>query len=265
MLFLAFPSLLFAKPDQIDALWTAMRMQEFVEVLSEEGRNDAQGFSQSLFPDSDGQAWENVIQTIYNPATMARNFKNALAEELATRDISGAIKFFQSDLGKRSIELEITARNAMLDPDIEGISRDNYYRMRDENDPALSLIRAYADANDLVDENVVGTMNGNYAFLKTLADEGQGPFADDPGAILNEIWSQEEEIRAETIEWVMSYYSFCYQPLSQDELRGLIEFSKGADAQRLNSALFSAFNTLFVTIAAELARESAQLMKSERL
>lgn len=254
-----------AQDSQIDGIWRAMEIDAFIEILSTEGIRDGLELEDGMFPGEGGREWQDRVSAIFAPAVMGAEFKAALSRSLQGRDIQSAIDFFDTGLGRRSIELELSAREALLDPDLEEATRTLYRQLRDRGDVRLDLIGGYSDANDLVNFNVSGTMNAQYAFLAALADEGQGPYADDPSALVNEIWSQEPEIRAESEEWVMSYYTFVFDPLTEDELNALIAFSETPAARHVNSALFAAFDRVFNDVARQLGKAVADMMRGERL
>ena len=123
----------------------------------------------------------------------------------------------------------------------------------------------FVDANELVDSNVVGAMNSNYAFYVGLMDGGA--FAQDmtEDSILSDVWSQEPEIRADTIDWVYSYLALAYQPISDDDIAVYTALSKTDEGRALNRAIFGAFDTMYTTISMALGQGAAQFMVGEDL
>ncbi len=254
-----------AENNQLADIWEAMRFDEFVEILSNEGTAEADSLEEALFPGRGGAAWHDELSRVYDTDTMEQGLRRALDLALEHREISEAIQFYRGPLGQKAIELELEAREDLLDGDVEAASHQLVETMTEQNDPRLQLIADYSDVNGLVDNNVAGAMNGNFAFMSALADAGQGPFGDDPSGILSEIWSQEAAIRTETEVWVMSYFALAYQPLSDAELIELTEFSATPAGQRLNAALFVSFDQFFAEIARELAVAAVVFMKGEQL
>ena len=254
-----------AENAQLEPIWDAMKLGEFINLLSIEGKAEAKGLERSMFKSSPGRDWEEAVSTIYTVGGMSGKFRAALSKALDKRLIPNALKFYQSDFGQEVIELELSARQSLLDPDIETVAIEAHLEAIETDRDRLELIERFSDANDLVENNVMGAMNGNYAFLSSLADRGQGPFAQDRSAILSVIWSQESEIRDETVQWLHSYYYFAFGPLTDDRLEALIQASGEADHRRLNSALFEAFDVLLVGIANELGAAAAQVLSADEL
>jgi len=254
-----------ASEAQTDALWDALRFDDYAAVLVAEGTAGGEDLDASLFGGEGGSGWVAAVAAIYDGDRIARVLGAELHAQLDGHDMGAAVAFFEGDTGARSVELEISARWALLDPDIEDASVEHMQQMDAEGDPRLDLIGAFSDINGLVDNNVASTMNGNYAFLQALSAAGQGPYANDTAAMMAAVWEQEPEIRAETEEWVLSFFAFAYAPLSDAEVQELVDFSLTPEGKRLNSALFAAFDVLYTGISADLGRTAARYMTGERL
>jgi len=254
-----------ASEAQTDALWEARRFGDYAEVLAAEGLDGGAELADTLFPDDDTSGWADTVERIYDVTALKKTLSRALHDELDAHDMAEAVAFFESKTGARSIELEISARWALLAPDIESMSIEHMNQMAKSGDPRLEMVRTFADLNGLVENNVVSSMNGNYAFLTALSEAGQGPYVNDQGALMSAVWEQEEEIRADTEEWVLSFFTFAYSPLNDAEMQEIIDFSKKKQGQRLNSALFACFDVLYDDISAQLGTAAARYMAGERL
>ena len=76
------------------------------------------------------------------------------------------IAFFEGPLGRRVVELELSARRALLDEDVEAASRTALEARRADDDPLLDRLEAFISVNDLIESNVVGALNSNIAFYR---------------------------------------------------------------------------------------------------
>ncbi|MFT7311883.1 MAG: hypothetical protein ACI853_002385, partial [Paracoccaceae bacterium] len=103
----------------------------------------------------------------------------------------------------------------------------------------------------------------NYAFYLGLSSGGAFDAAMTEDQMLREVWSQEEAIRTETTQWVYSYLTLAFQPLSVVDLEAYIALSKSTQGRALNGGLFAAFDALFVTLSGDLGRAAAQFMGGE--
>ena len=161
--------------------------------------------------------------------------------------------------------LEVSGRRALLDETVEDSSLLKYEELSSAGDPKVSLIEEFVAVNGLVDANVVGAMNANYAFYQGLADAGvlEPDMTDEQ--IISEIWSQEEAIREETDAWIHGYLTMAYAPLSEQEISDYIAFSKTPAGKDLNSALFAGFDAVFTEVSRQLGRAAGGVLAGQEL
>jgi hypothetical protein len=185
-----------------------------------------------------------------------------MADELADHPqaVAAAQAFFTGPLGARVLTLEIEARRALLDKTVEAAARARVDEMRADDSPRLAALDAFVAANDLIEANVQGALNANLAFYRGMVEAGGLGEAVDEGTVLAEVWAQEEEVRGETRIWLMAYVAMAYDPLSDAELQSYIDFSATPAGQRLNAALFSAFDAVFVQVSRDLGRAAGLQM-----
>ena len=77
------------------------------------------------------------------------------------------------------------------------------------------------------------------------------------------MWAQEEDIRADTEEWVYSYLALAYDPLSNEDIEAYIALSRSDEGRALNRALFGAFDDLFVDISRRLGMGASRFLVGE--
>jgi hypothetical protein len=206
-----------------------------------------------------------MIEQIYDPVRMEAALRQGLDRELAGADLDPMVEFFSNDRGKRIVALEVSARRALLDDGVDEASRATLDEMILARDPRLELVRIFAAANDLVENNVVGAMNSNYAFYIGLADGGAFGTDLTEEQILTDVWSQEDAIRDDTEEWLYSYLTLAYQPLSDEDLEAYIAFSETEAGGDLNRALFEAFDDMFTAISTALGLAASTFISGEDL
>ena len=246
-----------------DALIEALRLPEMLEVMREEGIAYGEDIGIDLFDGGGNPEWSEIVSTIYDLDRMQSVVYAGLGVELDGADVGAMVAFFNSEPGRTIVSLEVSARRALLDDAVEEASKEAAaIAMMDETD-RFQLVRRYVEANDLIETNVVGAMNSNYAFYTGLLDGGAFPGDLTEEQILTDVWSQEPEIRSNTTEWVYSYLMLAYQPLSDGDLETYIAFSQSDAGQALNAALFAAFDDLFEGISRELGLASSQYMAGQ--
>ncbi len=251
---------------RVQQLTSVMQIAQILSVMREEGFDYSKTLEEEMFPGRGGANWSATVDTIYDETAMKSVFDAALAAELAGTDpeaIEVMQAFFSSDRGQRILTLEIEARRALLDQDTEEAAKLHVEDLAAADDPRLALIREFADANDLIEMNVAGALNANLAFFKGMAAEGGFDVEMTEDEMLQNVWSQEPEIRAETETWLYPYLALAYQPLSDADMQAYLAFSDQAEGKALNAALFAAFNVLFTDISGRLGRAAARQLRGE--
>ncbi|NVO27584.1 DUF2059 domain-containing protein [Donghicola sp. C2-DW-16] len=254
-----------ATQQDVDRLFQAMRVEDVVDIMRQEGMNYAGTLAEEMLPDGATKRWEAAVGRIYDTESMRKGLESRFAESVADEDLSEVIDFFESDLGKRVVDLEISAREALLDPAIEDASRDNFERMVENADERLEQVGEYIDANDLVEANVAGALNSNFAFLQGLADGGARGAEMSEEEMLATIWQQEEDVRTETRVWLYSYLLMAYAPLDESDLDKYIEMSRSQAGRAMNRALFDGFDPMFTAISSALGQEIARIGSDQEL
>jgi hypothetical protein len=161
--------------------------------------------------------------------------------------------------------LEVAARRALLDDAVEEMSKEAAAIAAMDDTPRYAQLRKFIEINDLVETNVVGSLNSNYAFYVGLMRGGA--FGNDltEAQILTDVWTQEAEIRTNTTEWIYSFLNLAYQPASDADLDTYIAFSETEAGKDLNRALFTSFDGVFDDISMALGLASAQQMQGAEL
>lgn len=247
-------------------LFAALRLPEILGVMRQEGITYGAKIGEGLFPtgalDPDFTA---QVAAIYDLDRMQAQSAAAFDQELAGTDVAAMLAFFTSEPGQSFSALELSARTAQLDEEISAASKETAAIAMAENSPRYQLIQRLADANDMIEINVVAALNSNYAFYQGLQQGG----ATQPGVtddeVLASVWDQETEIRQTTTEWVMSFLLMAYQPLSDSDLEAYIAFSQTPAGKDLNRAVFNAFDQMFIDISRSLGVVSSRYMISDTL
>lgn len=261
----ALPAPLVAQTSDAAAVFDALRLGEIVEVMRSEGLSYADEIAEAMIPGAPSPDWGKTVDRIYDAermrAVVLADFENSLDPGL-TGEI---LDFFRSEPGPTIVSLEVEARAAMLDDAVEAASNEVAAEaMTDETD-RYRLLSRFVEANDLIETNVVGALNSNFAFYEALAAAGAMPAEMTQDQLLALVWSQEEDIRASTTEWVFSYLLLAYQPLADADVEAYIAFSETPAGRALNRALFEGFDELFVDISRSLGTATALEMSGQAL
>ncbi|MGO4909033.1 DUF2059 domain-containing protein [Pseudorhodobacter sp. W20_MBD10_FR17] len=242
-----------------------LKIAEVIDVMRLEGLRYGASMEDELFSGNGGAGWARAVEIIYDGPTMQARFNQAFAAALkgADADLAAMDGFFATELGQRILSLEIEARRSLMDEAAEDAAKARAEEMMAEAAPRIEALQAFSEANDLIELNIAGAMNANLAFFQGLSEVEGGTGGMPEEDMLADVWGQEPDIRAETEAWVLPYLALAYGPLSDDELASYIGFSKTGPGQKLNHALFSAFDVVFSQISRDLGRAAAKQMMGE--
>lgn len=254
-----------AERAEVDRLWDLMDMDGVIEVMRAEGLDYGRSLDTDMLAGRGGAGFTALVEGLYDEDRMAATARDRFAGDLAEADVAPMIAFFETPLGRRIIALELSARQAMLDDGVEEASRDRIAGMDEAGDPRVEMLNRFVEINDLVESNVMGALNASYAFYQGM--EQGGALEDEMGEadILTDVWSQEEEVRADTEGWVYAFLALAYQPLTDEELARYTAFSETEAGQELNRAIFVAFDRMFVDISRGLGLAVARYLVGEEL
>lgn len=248
-------------PRATDPILDAMRIGTLLEIMAEESAAHGRELDQSMLEGRGGAGWQRTVAAIHDPEIWEARMRARVAEEMPEAQIAAVEAFVTSGQAQRIVDLELSARRALLDPEIEAASRDRLAVLRDRDAPLLERLERFVAANDLIDANVAGALNANLAFLDGLA-EGEGDAAPARDAI-GDVWAQEPQIRAETEDWVFAYLALAFGPLPAEDLDAYIAFSETPAGQAFNSALFAAFDEMFVTTSRALGLALGRMLGAQ--
>ena len=239
---------------EIDALYQAIGTPQLIEIMRVEGLEQADELQSTMFPGRGG--WDAVASSIYDTDRMAATFRAEFDATLANSEIDPLLAYFASDDGARIISLELSAREALLDKDVEAAAEDAFAALPEADPERVALLEEFVSTNDLIELNVMGALNASMAFYNGLADGGGFDMSE--ADVLREVWSQEPDVRADTRTWIYSYAALAYQPLSDEDLRAYTALSRTRAGRDLNRALFAGFDAVFNEISHSLGRSASR-------
>jgi hypothetical protein len=250
-------------PD-VRAVFEAMGLYDILEVMSAEGLDAAPEIEADMFPGQGGSAWPAVVSGIYATDRMVEIFEAAVPLERMTPEVVAELEaFYASDLGQRVAAGELAARQALLEPGVEDAARELAQQQAEDGADRIGLLTEFIAANDLVERNVMGALNSNFAFYRGLGDGGAFETDIPEELMLAEVWGQEAEIRSETTDWLFGYQILAYEDLTDAEMAQYIEVSSSEAGQVLNAVLFQAFDVLFEAVSYDLGKAAGTFIAGE--
>lgn len=248
-----------------DELWNLLHMDDLVRIMRDEGTSMALESDFDLLGHAGGASWVARVDDIYQPERLHDETKLALIDALDAEYLDALCDFYKSDDIQSVVDLEISARRAFLDTEVENRAREAWL-----NGQALleheTVILRFVQINDLVDLNVMGALNSHYAFLRAMADADPAMGAQmTEHDILSEVYAQELDVRRDTSEWLYAFLTTAYAPVPKDVLEAYVSFSQTDAGQALNHALFDAFDRIYVRLSADLGRAVGELAAQQDL
>ncbi len=250
---------------EIATLSKTLMIGRVMDVMRSEGLKQSAGLSKELLAGQSDAAWRAVIEVVYDTNRMTARFDAALAAALGSdaRVVADSEAFFGGAIGQRVLALEIEARLALLDDATETAAKDAWDKLVASNPARADQIGRFATVNDLIESNVMGALNANLAFYRGLSAAGGfgDPMPEDQ--MLTEVWTQEQDIRRETTDWLFPFLMLSYRPLTQPELQAYIDFSATDSGKKLNAAMFLAFDAVMADLSRDLGAAAGRLMAGQ--
>jgi hypothetical protein len=249
---------------QIVEMLEALRLYEVLGIMATEGVEAALSLEADLFPDNGGAPWALEANRINGADRMIALFEAAFpVERMSGEDVAHVTEFFTSEPGIGIAAAEVAGRRAFLDPGVEEVANDAFRQAVTEEDPRIDVLTDFIEANDLVERNVSGALNSNFAFYRGLSDGGAFEVEIPEELMLAEVWGQEPELRRDSIEWLYSFQLSAYAGLSDADIEAYTALSETQAGAALNAALFEAFDRVFNQLSYELGVAAAGFIVGE--
>lgn len=253
-----------AQADEFERLMVALKMDEAVDILTEEGAASAYGLEETMFPGMGGPAWAQDVERIYAAAPRKVQLREEMAMMLSETDLEPLLAFFESDMGQRIMTLEISARRAFMDPTMEDVAAEAFADAEETRPVLFAQVQAFTETNDLVEANVEGAFRTNAAFA--LGAHEAGAFAEmSVDTLIAEMWSGDELVEADVASWLYAFQMTAYSPLADEELADYIAISKTEEGQALNAAIMGGFDAMFTDISYDLGFSAGRFMSQQEL
>lgn len=195
-----------------------------IEMLKEEGQQS--------------QEWVSKLNEIYSSDSMQEFFRNELLKLNIFEDVENAIDFYETTFGKKLIKNELTTRRILKSELGKAEAKKIFNQLKYFKPNRLKVYQKIIEENHYIEDNVSSSMNSNLAFYQgyslSLPSDKQRLLE---AEIISKIWANEIETRKRMTEWVMSFTSYNYQDLTNNELNNLLDFSKSLPSKRLNNTV----------------------------
>lgn len=251
------------RAEPVDDLLDALRVDDMLSVMREEGLSYGAEMATDMFEGGSSPRWADLLDEIYDTDKMDAVVRTEFTRVLGDADLVALTGFFTSPQGQDIVAAELAARKAMVNDAVEEGARESFAAIDGSDDPRLAQIDRFVEANDLVEANVAGALNASFQFYRGLVDGGA--FSMSESDILTDVWSQEEETRADTREWLFGFLLLAYSDITDPALDSYIDLSGSEQGRLLNRALFAGFNRMYDDISYALGLAAAREMQGQDL
>jgi len=242
----------------------ALRLYEVLGIMATEGVEAALTLEADLFPGAGGAAWAAEANRINGADRLTGLFEVAFPVDLMTEEHAAQVTaFFTAEPGTRIAAAEVAGRRAFLEPGVEELANEAFREAIADEDPRVELLTEFIETNDLVERNVSGALNSNFAFYRGLSDGGAFEVEVPEELMLAEVWGQEPDVRRDTIEWLYSFQLSAFAGLSDGDVEAYTTLSGTEAGEALNAALFAAFDEVFTQLSYELGEAAAGFIAGE--
>lgn len=246
-------------------LFDVLRMSEMVGILREEGLGFAAETGADVFADAPPAGWQGAVEEVLDAGEIEAQLRAALDAATAGMELGPVIDFFSAEPGQTFIDIELAAHRALVDDEVEQMAREAAAMAMVDEGPLFRLIGQFVAVNDLVDKNAVAAMNSGLAFNRGLMAGGGFPAGVTEDDILDDLWAQEPQIRADAEERVYSLLLLAYGPVPLADIEALIAFSETEAGRVANRAVSAALNEVADGISFDLGRMMGRFLANEEL
>jgi len=216
----------------------SLRLPELAQILAEEAMKAAQEIDAEMLAGQGGPIFATQIEAINDPATLVDEVAQSMADALSDPDQTALLVFTDSDQGQRAIDLELAARRAFIDPEVE-----DFARAQAEDSPHADAIDRLIAAGDMIGQNRDTTILTTEAFYRGLREGGALDLTD--AQITDLAREQASDGDADTRAWLEAYFALAYSPLSAADMDVLVAFWETDVGLRFSDALYDAFDAAY--------------------
>lgn len=256
------------QPATVDRLWSALNLGPQMRIFQQEAVAEAAALDAEGIIAGKGRPWAATVGEIHDPARLQLLFRRGLARALDDADpalITEGLRFYESGLGRRLVPLEISARRAMLDDRLADQAGQAFTQAEIEKDPRAEQILRLIEAADLVGPNVSSGLNASVAFSVGFGAVGGFDMPLTQDQMLAETWAQQDQIEAETRDWLQSFLMLAYSPLTDDEVESYIAFATSDAGRELARVMFAAYDAVFLQTSRDMGMAAGLRLQGQQL
>ncbi|MEO0936555.1 MAG: hypothetical protein AAFY38_00205 [Pseudomonadota bacterium] len=234
----------------------ALRLPELAVTLAAEAARTASQIDDDMLGGEGGSVFATQIAHINDPARLAAEIADGLAASLPKDVARPVLSFLQSPQGQNIIALELSARQAFLDPEVEAFARGAA-----EDSPFAAQIDQLIASGDMITENRETAALTTAAFYRGLRAGGALDLSD--AQIDDLAQEQASGADADTRGWLEGFFSLAYSPLDPGEIDVLVAFWETDEGIAFSRALYDVYDAAYIDRWFAMGRAAALFMVAE--
>ena len=236
----------------VDALLYAMQVRAIITAFALEGEEAGTSIDRAFLDGQGGNVWAETVRRLYDPERLETELRAVVKENLDPDVAAQALLFFDSELGRNIVDLEVQARQAMLNPELEAAA------LRAGVDAADDIVHMI-ELRDLITRNTDTAVAAQDAFFAGLIASGAGPDT------APNTESQRAAIERSTEEWLRGYYALAQSPLSADDRAIYSAFWDTEVGEALDEVLYTGFGASYTALSFALGQAAGRLAPQNEL
>lgn len=234
----------------------ALRLPELAVTLAEEAARTGAQIDDDMLGGEGGSVFATQIARIHDPARLAGEIAQGLEDTLPEDVAAAVLSFLQSPQGQNIIELELSARRAFLDPEVEAFARSAA-----ANSPFAAQIDRLIASGDMIAENRETTELTTAAFYRGLRAGGALDLSD---AQIDDLAAEQASGGDEdTRGWLRGFFSLAYSPLDPGDMDVLVAFWETDEGLAFSRALYDVYDAAYADRWFAMGRAAALFMVAE--
>jgi hypothetical protein len=237
-----------------------LQLDAFAMVIRADLLSSGDELAEWLLPELSAAPLRVRLSGIFDAEALRQGLNDRFVRAMPPDLAADAIAFYDTELGRALVEGELQASVATQDDDVDQAAQK---AAEDLPKPRADVLSALIEANDLIELNLAGQMTTYARLQQGLARGGLLDMTEDE--ILADVWSTEEDLRADTARWAMGFLMLSYQALPNRDIQAYIAFARSPAGRAVNRALFDTYYGLYADSSLALGLALAQMAGAEKL
>ncbi|MEL7099149.1 MAG: hypothetical protein AAGM84_10015 [Pseudomonadota bacterium] len=235
----------------VDRLFDAAGLPELIASFADDSRLGARDLDDSFLQGQGGDVFAETIDRLHDPARLIETMRAGVSDRLDPDDAAQALSFVESEMGQRIARLEVEARQAMSNDDVEAAALA-------AADRADDAVVAMIELRNLPERNADISFNAQVAFWAGVA-------ATAPDFDVPDIEGQRDAIAARSRTWVTGFYMLVASALEDGDLETYSAFWDTEVAEAWDDAVSAALEEMYSELSFATGQAVGRLLPQNEL